>query len=296
MLAHLFGDPSDPLAWHPHPDVWILLGAVPVLYAWAMMRIGPTQVRPGEETVTRRQLAFFAAGVACLWLAADWPVHDISEAYLLSAHMAQHIVFTLVAPPLLLLGTPAWLFRLILRPRVISAAMRYLARPLPAALIFNVVVVLTHLPAWVDLVLRQELLHLLTHAVLVASALLMWFPVVNRLPGLPMMSGPTAGLYLMAQSIVPAVPGAFIAYAERPVYAVYARAPRSFSLSALDDQQLAALVMNAGEAIILWGTALTLFWWHVKHDGAEGHALRKGDIRRELAGRGRHAGGQEKNG
>lgn len=284
MLAHLFGDPSNLLAWHPHPDVWVLLGIIPLVYAWAITRLGPKHALPGESTVTRRQLAFFAGGVACLWLAADWPVHDVSEAYLLSVHMAQHIVFTLVAPPLLLLGTPAWMVRLTLGSGVVGGALRYLARPLPAVLLFSILVVLTHLPAWVDLALRNEILHLFTHAVLVASALLMWFPVVNRVPGLPMMSPPTAMLYLMAQSIVPAIPGAFIGYAEKPVYGFYARAPRAFSLSALEDQQLAALVMNAGEAAILWGTGLALLWWYVKHEADEGQVLFKGsDLWRELA-------------
>ena len=49
-----------------------------------------------------------------LWLASDWPMHDISEEYLFSMHMTQHMVLTYMVPPVMLLATPEWLARLVL--------------------------------------------------------------------------------------------------------------------------------------------------------------------------------------
>ncbi len=37
-------------------------------------------------------------GMTLVWVAADWPVHDIGEQYLYLVHMIQHLVLTLVAP------------------------------------------------------------------------------------------------------------------------------------------------------------------------------------------------------
>ena len=52
-----------------------------------------------------------------IWLASDWPLHDLAENYLYSAHMVEHLLISLVAPPMLLLGIPDWLTRSLLRPR-----------------------------------------------------------------------------------------------------------------------------------------------------------------------------------
>ena len=52
-----------------------------------------------------------------LWLGADWPIHDLAERYLYIMHMTQHMLFTLVAAPLLIAGMPAWMRRALLAPR-----------------------------------------------------------------------------------------------------------------------------------------------------------------------------------
>src|SRR4029450_6724998 len=104
----------------------------------------------------------FALGVVAIWVAADWPIHDIAERYNYSIHMVQHLVLSMVAAPLLLLGTPAWMLRVILRPpALVFRAVRFFARFLPALIVFNLVLVLTHWPALVDFSLRSELAHFL---------------------------------------------------------------------------------------------------------------------------------------
>ena len=77
--------------------------------------------RPARPVVTRFQVACFSLGVLAMWLASDWPIHDLAERYLYSVHMVQHLTFTMVAAPLLLLGTPAWLLRWLLRPPLAAA-------------------------------------------------------------------------------------------------------------------------------------------------------------------------------
>lgn len=252
-----------PWAFHAHPEVWLIMGAAVAGYVFALRRLGPHLAPPGEPVVTRRQLQLFTAGVALLWLFADWPVHDLSERYLYSVHMVQHLVFTLVAPPLLILGTPTWLQRRILQPRTASAVVRRLARPLAASLVFNGAIAVSHWPAWVNYTLEHDAVHFFAHLFIFSAAMLMWFAVLNRMPEFPVMSPGVKMLYLFGQSIIPNVPVAFLAFATGVVYKFYATVPRPFSVSAVEDQQLAAAIMKIGGTLLIWSVMLVVFarWW-----------------------------------
>jgi hypothetical protein len=141
---------------HSHPSVWVVMFGLLAGYYAAARVWGPQHVSPSEPPVPKSQVRLFALGVAILWIGADWPIHDVSEKYLFSVHMLQHFLFSLVAPPLLLLGLPDWLLRKLLRPRPVMAVMRVLTRPVPAFLIFNAYLVLSHIPGFVNLVLGSE--------------------------------------------------------------------------------------------------------------------------------------------
>ena len=67
-----------------------------------------------------------------LWVAADWPVHDIGEQYLYFVHMIQHLLLTLVVPPVMLLATPEWLARLVVGEGRVDRCVHRMARPVPA--------------------------------------------------------------------------------------------------------------------------------------------------------------------
>ncbi|MGH9198433.1 MAG: cytochrome c oxidase assembly protein, partial [Acidimicrobiia bacterium] len=214
------------LPWHPHLDVWLLLGLPVVGYFWALARLGPQRAALGEPPATLRHKLCFISGVALLWIASDWPVHELSEQFLYSVHMVQHLLITLIAPPLLLLGMPPWLLRLLLRPAPVMAIARKITKPLPALIAFNAAVVLTHWPTLVDLTLRVEGLHFAAHLFLFVTALMMWTPVVGPLLELPRLSYPGRMFFLFLQSIIPTVPASFLTFAEKPIYKFYESAPR----------------------------------------------------------------------
>jgi putative membrane protein len=263
----------DPWAWHPHPDVWVVLLGLAVGYGFAMTRF----------PATRRQVAWFSLGWLALWVGADWPVHDISERYLLSVHMLQHIVFTLVAPPLLLLGLPSGLVRRLLRPRFLGWAFTRLARPLVAAVLFNTVVVVSHWPDLVDLALRVEVVHFTVHAVLFSTAVLMWFPVLNRLPEYPQLGDPARMAYLFLQSVVPTVPASFLTFGDSVMYKFYERAPRPFDVTAIGDQQIAGAAMKVVAGFLLWGVIVVMFYrWYIGTERDKGDLLTWADVEREL--------------
>ena len=111
-------DPTlQPWRFQPHPQVWLLIAFLIAAYVYAVRVIGPDAVPTGQPIVTRRQIGAFAGAMLLLWAASDWPMHDISEEYLYSAHMLQHMVLAFFVPPLALLATPAWLMRAIVGQR-----------------------------------------------------------------------------------------------------------------------------------------------------------------------------------
>lgn len=274
---------GGPWTFHAHPDVWLLIAALGGGYLLALRRLGPRLAPPGFPVVSRRQAWQFGAGVVLMWFFADWPIHDISEGYLFSVHMVQHTIFSLVAPALLLLGTPAWLLRWLVQPPAVNRMLRKLCRPVPATLLFNGVIAISHWPAWVDYTVQHELAHFGAHALLFGAAVVMWLPVLNRLPELPVLSPPGRMLYLFLQSILPTVPASFLAFAEQPMFKWYANAPRITSLSAVEDQQVAGAVMKVGGATLIWIVIVVMFFrWYQESQRDQGDVLTWEDVEREL--------------
>ena len=276
-------------AWHPHPDVWFLMGAIVVGYLVAVRTMVPrpaghvpTDHAAPPEAFKARQV-FFLMGVAVLWVGADWPVHELAEDYLFSVHMVQHTLFSLVAPPLLLLGLPAPVLRRVLRGERTLKVMRFLTRPLVALILFNGVVLVTHWPALVDASLGSEPLHFLVHLVLFSSAVLMWWPVIDPLPELKRLSDPGKMLYLFLQSILPTVPASFITFAETPVYRFYETVPRIWGMDVLTDQQVAGLIMKIGGGLLLWLCIATIYFkWNAKEERGATEEISWEDFEREL--------------
>ena len=274
--------PDPSIGWHPHLEVWLLVVLLEAGYLLAVTRLGPRIVHPEETVVTRGQVVAFTLGVLSILLAADWPIHELAEERLLSVHMLQHLLLTLVAPPLLLLGTPGWLFRRLL-PGPLMAVVRRLARPILALLLFNAVIAISHWPALVDLSLRSEAMHFGVHVALFGTAMLMWLPVLSPVLEVRRLSYPGQMLYLFAQSIVPTVPASFLTFGSTPLYAFYVNASPLIGMDALDDQRIAGLGMKIVGGLILWIVIAVLFFkWHAQEERTGDDALGWIDVDREL--------------
>jgi putative membrane protein len=271
---------ADPWRWSPHPEVWLIVAGGAAGYWYAVTRIGPRLVPRGTQVVSRRQVTWYLCGLLALWVASDWPIHDLAESYLYSVHMVQHLLISLVAPPMLLLGIPGWLTRWLLRPRWLSGSVRVLARPLVAAVLFNSVIALSHAPFYVNFTLYHHFWHFWAHLLLFVVSMLMWFPVVNQLPEYPRLNPPLKMVYLFLQSVIPNVPVAFLTLSTGVLYSYYAHVPRlpaPFAISAITDQQLAGALMKVGGTALLWSIILVVFfqWYNVeqRQDRAEREAL-----------------------
>jgi putative membrane protein len=274
---------SPHVEWHAHPDVWLLMMGAILAYVLAVTKLGPKYVGPGEETASTNQKICFFLGMAILWIGADTPVHDLAEDYLFSFHMVQHMLFTLVAPPLLLMGMPRWLLRLLTRPQPVMKALKVVTRPIIALVIFNVLVAVTHWPSLVNLSVRSEPVHFGLHALIFASAIIMWWPVVDPLPGLGRLSEPGKMLYLFGQSILPTVPASFLTFANTPIYSAYAEFPRLWGISAVTDQMVAGLIMKILGGLLLWIVIAVIFFrWYAREDRQQDESVSWEDFEQDL--------------
>ena len=257
---------------------WIHLGivlSIIVVYGAYLLLTGPLRRRfhtPDQiwaEPVTMREILFFSAGIWVLLVAEASPLHDLSENYLFSAHMVQHLLMIIVAPPLLLLGTPGWMVRPLLQNRYVFKAMRFLTGWLMALVIINLSLALWHIPTFYNLALQGHIWHAVEHVMFFGGAMLLWWPLFSPVKELPRLPYPLQILYLFVQSFVPAVIAAFLVFADHAIYSHYVEAPRIFDITAAADQQLGGLIMKVAGTIVLWFAATIIFFVWYRQEEAE---------------------------
>lgn len=253
--------------WNFQPS--ILLG-ITFLLGGYLAAIGPLRTNfPDARPVSNGRVVSFFIGALCIVAALVSPIDDIGDHYLFSVHMTQHLLLTLAAPPLLLLGTPDWLARPLLALPLVLRLGRYLTRAAPALLLFNFVFVAYHVPALYEMSLQNESLHIAIHILLMITATVTWMPVLSPLQELPRLSYPFQILYLFLAAIPPTILAALITFATDVLYPTYASAPRVFGIPAIDDQQIAGLVMwIPGTTVYLTALSLVFFKWF---GGAQTH-------------------------
>ncbi|HEX9854978.1 MAG TPA: cytochrome c oxidase assembly protein [Acidimicrobiia bacterium] len=263
MIAAAEASFGDIAPFHVHLDIVGVAFALIIGYELGLKRLRAPLAPRGEVAVTTWQRFFFYAGVASLALVSAWPVHDIGERSLFMFHMTEHLVLSLVTPPLLLLGTPWWLLRALLRPAL--PLLRVLTKPIVALVAFNATLGLLHAPGVVDAMLASSAFHFVAHAALFTTAVLMWFPVIDPIPDLPELQPFGKMGYLFLQSLVPTVPASFLTLGDSPLYRVYETFPRLWGISAHTDQVIAGLIMKLGGGLILWtAIAWVFFSWYAE--------------------------------
>ncbi|MBJ7294475.1 MAG: cytochrome c oxidase assembly protein, partial [Ilumatobacteraceae bacterium] len=224
----------------------------------AIRVLGP-KVVPNGEVISRKQIRTFSLMIFLLLISTDWPLHDIAEEYLYSMHMLQHTILTYIVPPLALLATPEWLFRLLVGKGRTYRVIRFLTRPVIAAVTYNSVLLITHIPALVNRSAAGGPLHYSLHVLLVFSALMLWTPLCGPAKEWRMSYGAMM-VYLFCTSLVPSIPAGWLTFAEGSVYNHYDTPVRVWGMSVLSDQQLAGGIMKLGGAVFLWALIITIFF------------------------------------
>ncbi len=248
----------DWTAWHPDPVVIVGIAALGGLYTAALLR-GRTEGR----RVPLPKVVSFAAGLAVLLGALTGPLHDLSDFYLFSAHMVQHLLLAFAMPPLLLYGTPGWMLRPFLAHPALRRLGSVLTRPAGAFATFNLVLVAWHLPPLYNLAMNQHPVHIVQHLMMMAASVILWWPVLSPLPELPRAHYPVQMLYLFVVGLPMVIVSIFITMAEGMLYPYYAAAPRVWrALSPHADQHLGGLIMwIPGGLVFLTAITVVFFRW-----------------------------------
>ena len=256
--------------WQAYPGVWLFVLGIGAVFFVAVRRLAPRHAPPGQRPLRRSEAAWFAVGLVMLWVATDWPIGALGAGYLLTVHTAQWILYTLVVPPLLLLGIPAWLPMTAATGSRTGRLLRLLARPVVALLITDAILMASHLPPVVDGFRRSQFGSFTVDLAWLVGGLVMWWPVLAPNPAISRVSYPWKIGYLFLSTLVPIVPAAFLTYADYPIYALYELAPRLNGIAAITDQQAAGLIMKAVADPIIWlAMAIVFFRWQRVEEAAD---------------------------
>jgi len=244
--------------WKIYPSFlvgWLLFGAAYYLFAGPLRRYFP-----GSAPVPALKLASFTGSLLLMLVALQGPLHELSDYFLFSAHMVQHLAVMLVMPPFLLYGIPAWMARPALRVPGLLRAARWLTLPVVAFLLNNAIFGAWHFPGPYDLMMRNHGVHVVMHLMIMTTGMIMWWPVMSPLPEVPRIAPPLQMLYLFILGVPMMVVAALITFTNDTLYPWYAEAPRIFAISVLDDQRLGGVIMWVPGALVLW-LAITLVYF-----------------------------------
>jgi len=275
--------------WSPLFLVFMLLLTVGYL-----LLVGPLSDKlEGAKPVSWMKKSMFISGMFMLYLAQGGPVSLLGH-LMFSFHMLTMALSYLVAPPLIMMGIPDWLWRAFLKVNPLRS-LKFLAKPVVAALLFNGLFSLYHIPAIHDYVMLHFNVHRLYYLVLFVTAMLMWWTLLNPLPESQKGSslGKMGYIFLNMVLLTPAC--GLIIFASQPMYATYSDpniwanamgycisgdpiamlekfgGPTFFNImSPLVDQQVGGILMKFIQEIIFASILAYVFFHWYKKENREG--------------------------
>jgi putative membrane protein len=247
-LAYAHARPPVPDAgWNLAPDILGGILVVAALYAAGLRR-------QHTKVAGWRRAAFFG-GLAFVFLALQSPLEAVAERSFF-VHQLQHLLLQSVAPMLLMLaapqailiaGTPPTLRRAVLSPvfgsRPVRALFGFLARPWSSCLLIVAALYAWHWPPYHDLAVLDDAVHYLMHFTMLAAGLIFFACVFDPRPApLGARYGTRVNILWVAMT-ANVLLGAALALKETALYAAYDEIGRPWAMSALQDEQLGALIM-----------------------------------------------------
>jgi cytochrome c oxidase assembly factor CtaG len=238
------------LGWSAEPAVTVPVIAAATLYWLGWRRL---KRRMPERFSTPRAIAFMA-GLAIVVLALCSPLDALGH-LLLQAHMIQHMLLMLVAPPLLwagaptaplLMGMPRSARRgvaMMLAAPAVRRSLTFLTHPAVSWVAFVIAFWAWHVPGLYELALSEDTWHHVQHLCFFTTALLFWRPVLLAWPARSPWPRWAMIPYLVLAEVQNAALAAYFTFSERVIYRGYESARPPWGLTALEDQSLAGVIM-----------------------------------------------------
>ena len=240
---------AGPYAWDPHLITWVVLIVAVALVVSGHRRLQRRAERP--IAWTRRQMSLFAGAVVASVVALTWPIADLAAHWSLTALVVQRLILTLAVAPMLLLGLPYDVLQSLTRPRLVDAIVMRLQKPPVAVATVTVVVVGSMTPLLVAAQSSSRLVRGVLDLTMVAAGLVLWIPVLGRVPGILRLRPVVRFVYLVAQAVVPAFLSFIYIFSNRPLYPAFSGSHAAIGLRPLNDQQIAGFVSKLSMLLVL---------------------------------------------
>jgi len=239
------------LSWSVPPAASFALALTAIIYlrGWFLMRRARVPFIPAWRAVS------FLLGLLALWVALASPL-DTFSSFLITAHMVQHMLLMMAAPPLILLGAPliplvrglpAFAAREFAGPflnwRVALRVGDALTNLWFAVVLLGVVTFAWHTPRLYELALASTAWHEFEHACFFVASLIFWWPVVQPWPSRAHAARWAIVPYLLIGDVQNTVLSAILVFSDHVLYPSYAAMPRLFGFSALHDQAASGAIM-----------------------------------------------------
>jgi putative membrane protein len=259
-----------------HPSTVIGIAGLAALYEYGAKKavgdgrsaVGANQHHADHPVPdAHRRLLFHGALIIMFFSLNGW-LHDLSDSYLFSAHMVQHLLLAFVVAPMLLMGVTGEMLRPLISERPVRRLAEWALSPTRCFAIFNIVIAAWHLPPMYNYALAHHPVHIAQHLMILAASVVMWWPVLSPLPELPRLSYPGQMLYLFLMSIPMAIVSVYIAYADGILYPMYAYAPRVWAISPMSDQMMGGLIMWIPGGLFFY-TVISVVFFRWNQRGAE---------------------------
>jgi putative membrane protein len=240
------------ITWPLDPTVYAGLVFLFLGHAWLAGR---------ASDASPKHSLYFGLGLITLWVALETPMDSISDYYLDSMHMLQHVLLAFVAPPLMLLGlSPAMAAQLVRVPLV-----RAVTEPIPAQVIAALVMIAWHLPPLYDATLYNPGLHVLEHVMFIASGLVLYWPMLEAtsVHSAWQMSPGAKLVYMLIATLPQDAVALPLIFSRVPFYEYYTHVPRLIpGFTALIDQTIAgAVLMITGKATMAVAALVIFYHW-----------------------------------
>ena len=240
------------MSWPFDPTVYAGLAALFLGHAW---------LARGADDAQAKHTFYFGLGVLTLWLALETPIDTISDHYLDSVHMLQHVLLGFVAPPLMLLGLSPKMAGSLARVPLVRAV----TEPVPAQVVAAAVMIGWHLPALYDATLHSESLHVVEHLMFIGAGLVLYWPILEATSAQArwQLSPVLKLMYMLAATLPQDGVALVLLFSRVPFYEFYVHVPRLIdSLTPIIDQTLAgAVLMVLGKATLAVAALAVFFRW-----------------------------------
>lgn len=234
-----------------------------------------------------RRTSWFVLGLLTILLALLSPLDILSDQYLFSAHMVQHLLLVLVAPPLLLAGLPEPPLRQLMTRKLPARLERLLGYPLLAWLLGIGTLYIWHLPPIYAATLADEWVHSAEHLSFLVTGTIFWWPLVGSVASQSLNTF-FALAYLFTAALANSILGIIFTFAPSLIYTGYQNPQDSldilpllrerWGLSPMLDQQLGGLFMWVGGGLIFLISMLAvLIRWYGNPPDNAGRTETSGD-------------------